>query len=1359
MGGSSKKVTVGYKYYAGMHLVLCHGVADKLIRIQVDDRDAWYGEADDESITIDKPNLFGGESREGGIKGTVDVQMGKNTQMPNSYLVSKLGSLVPAFRGVVGVVLRQVYMGLNPYLKNWNFRVQRIHRRYDDQVQWYDEKAEINPYASAILNDPWQYQVLPFHSDPGYNQLTLPTSGWEGEGYLPFTSSYIWLYPTPPGWPTTDLSVIWIRKTVYNVPAGLTIQARADNGCVMWVNGVYVGASNRDNIDISNNSQYPVNFVVPATGTYEIYVKAFSEETAATQGGNSISITLDTIPAGAMMNPAHIIRECLTDPDWGMGYQDADIDDASFIAAADRLYDEGMGMCILWDTQTAIEEFVKEIVRHIDAALFIDRQTGKFFLKLIRDDFDEGSLLVLNEDNIDKISDLKRPSFGELINAVTVTYWDLQTGEESTITVADIALAQQQGNTNLSSIKYPGFVTGELASRVAQRDLKQLSTPLVSCTIYANLDAEDLNIGSVFKLTWPDFDINELVMRVTGIAYGDGKTNRVRIQCAQDVFALPDTAFIPETPPVWVDPSSDPVPVVDQLAFEVPYLELVQIQGQTTVDSLLLANPDAGYVSAAAVRPIPAALYTRLFTDSGAGFEEAGQVDFSPSATLVASINRVQETFDVENRQDFDEIVIGSWFQLNDEIMGYLGISGDTVTVQRGCLDTVPAEHTAGDPLIFWDYYADGDPTEYVASDDVDVRLCTVTGSGQLALADAQNSNVILNSRAVRPYAPGNVKANGEYFPASLAVGDTVVTWAHRDRLQQTAAALNDFFDGNIGPETDTTYELNIYDEDGVLLRTYSGISGTTQTYTNAQELIDFVKAVYAGNGIYTEISPGGVVIPGGVTAFWPADGLSGSSLPDASGNGYDATASNLTEQAGFNESTSSLFMNGAVTQYLSMPNAVFTGSTNLVISFWLRMAQWNSSTSAFISLGSSAYSYNDFLLYLSTSHQVALLDRNNATFGSNGTGPVIPPMCPIHIAVKREVIGSNIYDKFYLNGVLIFTSAALPNSPLTVDSGCAIFGHDQDSAGGGFQNTQSLIGNYSKLRAYRSNLSDSEIKSLFDEFKASPSPQAYVRYTMDAVSGSTLTDAQGNVNGTLVGGVAQNGDAIIGDYSLDFNGSTGYVTLNGAAAAIEAADSMAISLWVKTTDTSGPYIYSHILFSLHTSTGGNVFRVGIAQNGNLYVGANNTISDASNNVGVTLNDGNWHHLVVVLSQTSCYVWADKILTNIPLISENVGWYSGVVAARASLGQEWDTNTPSDFYDGLIDDFHLFVNRIPNAAEVEYLYEQGVPPAVEGLENRLSGELNLKLKSTRDGYDSYQQHDFSFNRSGYGYGYGLNYGE
>jgi hypothetical protein len=88
-------------------------------------------------IRIDKPDLFGGESREGGIVGDVDVLMGGTGQGPNDYLAARMGGNVPGYRGLCSLVLRQVYLGINPYLKPWAVRVTRVLTGEAGAAQWF----------------------------------------------------------------------------------------------------------------------------------------------------------------------------------------------------------------------------------------------------------------------------------------------------------------------------------------------------------------------------------------------------------------------------------------------------------------------------------------------------------------------------------------------------------------------------------------------------------------------------------------------------------------------------------------------------------------------------------------------------------------------------------------------------------------------------------------------------------------------------------------------------------------------------------------------------------------------------------------------------------------------------------------------------------------------------------------------------------------------------------------------------------------------------------------------------------------------------------------------------------------------
>jgi hypothetical protein len=162
------------------------------------------------------------------------------------------------------------------------------------------------------------------------------------------------------------------------------------------------------------------------------YVDGWGTSGAGINFLNGISgiVIVRTLPESSCvdMNPAHIIRECLTDKEWGMGYSESDIDDASFIAAADTLFDEQMGISILWQRENTIEAFVQDVVRHIDAALYVDRRTGKFVLKLIRADYDPNALITLTPDNIERVENYKRPAFGDLVNSVTVIYDDCDDG-------------------------------------------------------------------------------------------------------------------------------------------------------------------------------------------------------------------------------------------------------------------------------------------------------------------------------------------------------------------------------------------------------------------------------------------------------------------------------------------------------------------------------------------------------------------------------------------------------------------------------------------------------------------------------------------------------------------------------------------------------------------------------------------------------------------------------------------------------------------------------------------------------------------------------------------------------------------
>ena len=89
----------------------------------------------------------------------------------------------------------------------------------------------------------------------------------------------------------------------------------------------------------------------------------------------------------------------------------------------------------------------------------------------------------------------------------------------------------------------------------------------------------------------------------------------------------------------------------------------------------------------------------------------------------------------------------------------------------------------------------------------------------------------------IRPYPPGNVKVNNLMWP-TVILGQIALTWAHRDRMQQTVYLVTQT-EANIGPEAGTTYTVRVYNENNGLQKTVTGLSTTDWSYLTTDEATD----------------------------------------------------------------------------------------------------------------------------------------------------------------------------------------------------------------------------------------------------------------------------------------------------------------------------------------------------------------------------------------------------------------------------------------------------------------------------------------------------------------------------------------
>lgn len=536
---------------------------------------------------------------------------------------------------------------------------------------------------------------------------------------------------------------------------------------------------------------------------------------------------------GTDMNPAHIIRETIINKRWGLAYDASDVDDVNFSAVADTLYNEGFGLSMLWDQSSKIEDFISEVLKHIDAMLYTDTQTGQFTLKLIRDDYNPATIPVFNESNIVSVEQYRRQTLEDIANSITVQFWDREAGKQGSITRADIAMVARMGGTNNTTITFPGIADKQLAEWVLSRELRCLSTPLSSGAILTTREGFDLAPGDPFIFSWPRYGVEEVVMRVSAIEYGEFGKSEIRIEFVEDVFGVESATFTAPPPSGWISPIHDPAPCPVHVSIETPYFEIAREKGVTETANL---GDSAGYASIAGTKPsndaTSADVYFRL---SGGTYVKEETTDFASYALLGSDISLIDTVLSI-SWQKLEDIELGDWAVIDDEIVRIDAFDETSITVGRGCLDTVPTSHLANAYIVLVENTLATGGVKYYNGNVVNAKMCPSTGKGTLALADAPEQTITMNSRLIRPYPPAHLRLAGLADPDEI-FGDISTAWRHRDRTLQLEESINDTEDDiDIGPEAGTTYEIEVRkNSDNTLLHSESGISGKTATLTSVE--------------------------------------------------------------------------------------------------------------------------------------------------------------------------------------------------------------------------------------------------------------------------------------------------------------------------------------------------------------------------------------------------------------------------------------------------------------------------------------------------------------------------------------------
>lgn len=828
-----KKQTIGYWYRLGVQTAVSHSPVDYVSQIIFGERTGWVGRVQDGDIYLDDLNLFGGEKKEGGIKGKIYIHSGKQDQQINPY-VAKMRGQTSAQRGLLTLVFGDGGNASANQTRAINFSNSTLSQAAEDQLGFLP-KGLLTSTNQDVSKEQAVSWISNFYADGIKPYQEKDDEDRNGNG-----KKGEWVEP------------IEDQKEIYGNYRAV---------CLMFAYRAFVLGNLIPNPKMRFGANDFFGSLVRSeaqdrAGTQPFYWCAMSpyfkavwvrvQNILSDWGRNGVWYKDKAAIAGSPhttdrghkleindMNPAHIIYKALTNSVWGMGYNPSDIDDDSFHKAADTLYDEKFGLSIAWRNEKTIEDFVGDILETIDGSLRINVITGKFELILIRNDYDIAKLPVLDENCIIELSKFERASWGDNPNEVVLTYKD-RNEENAVVTVQNLAAIEIQGSVISSSHTFEAVHEPDLAARIAERELRQLSTPLAKINLKVNRMGFLLQQGDVFNLQWATLGIENLPCRVMSITRGEFDDGTIDIEAVEDIFGMPQQTYVRPQAPLWQDDNPfEPKEITNAKVWEAPFFDVAK--NIDDVGALPAVADNNAFVRLFAAQPTTGSLNFDMYQNSNPVNRLSANEEYTPFFILADRIDRTTKTLafsDINNPPS--KITDTMYIVIDDEAMQITNIDlvGNIINVKRGILDTIPEYHAAASVGWITDTQQAVDETQHSNGDTVSYKPLANTPRGNIPYEQQREYAARLVGRAYRPFPPAGVRLNNRYFPDKLAVDKALsISWDTRNRK-----LVNNMFDwtyGSITGEPDVKYYLKITDvSNNKVIVDEGDLTTTGKTYT-----------------------------------------------------------------------------------------------------------------------------------------------------------------------------------------------------------------------------------------------------------------------------------------------------------------------------------------------------------------------------------------------------------------------------------------------------------------------------------------------------------------------------------------------
>ncbi len=610
---------------------ICYGPVDHLNKLWIKDKSVLCGNYDSRvNIPVDQPELFGGDDKEGGVKGTAEFYPGTDDQVASSTLASKVGrtpGTMPAYRGIAHLFLRGKggegwrWGTNNPYMPSAKVSVTRIPRTLGStHARIFPVTGVSGPEATPVsAENSWVTfttgfpargpvidinPTLEFHDTTTNSTAPFPWTIWRNGGN---TAVQAGQEPQNDRWwlgnggfgrgqlardfhvvddfgasvEAIDAGEARVRVTYVATDEGLFDTWQALLGAYDGEGNALGGVQMQGEVDaepwpgstsVAYSSELPEGTRWVRIGADSQRVKVYPGDTWI-EWNEAQANYCDPDDEGLRLlpnaNPAHIVHETMVNQEWGKGEDPTRIDTASFTAAAELFHGEFFGLSFAWVRQGSVEDFIQQVLDHTSSMLFIHPRTGLWTLKPLRGDYDAASARLLDPSNC-TAKKRKRRAWGETINEIVVKYKDPQTEEDATVVAHNLANIAIQGGVISETRNYQGIRDKWLAERVAQRDVVEAGHPLYSAEVEADRSFWDVVPGDVLRFSWPEDGIEEMVVRVMKVDYGSPTSRVIKMSIAEDVFSLEHTTYGEVQGSEWDSERRAPEPLEAEMAMAVP---------------------------------------------------------------------------------------------------------------------------------------------------------------------------------------------------------------------------------------------------------------------------------------------------------------------------------------------------------------------------------------------------------------------------------------------------------------------------------------------------------------------------------------------------------------------------------------------------------------------------------------------------------------------------------------------------------------------------------------------------------------------------------------------------------------------